>query len=250
MTILSVIFLLWFIAPVFYRVINPGNILGIAICLILIFRFGFYKKYFKLKARLCSNTAVKVLWRAVQVCCIIFAVYAAAISGLMIYCSSIPPVENSTAVVLGAQVRNGKASTPLMQRINAGVKYLNENEDASAVVTGGQGDDEAMSEAECMLENMTGDGIDESRIYVEDKAENTEQNIKYSYEIIKENDLNKNLAVVTDSYHQLRARLIAKKQGINTQIGAINTINNMIGLLNYPTFFVREWIAIPVELLK
>jgi uncharacterized SAM-binding protein YcdF (DUF218 family) len=250
-TIIAIIFLVWFIAPVIlYRVINPGNILGILICLYFIFRFGFCKSYRKIRSAFRSKKIAKLFWNVANLCMVLFAVYAVVISGLMVYYSTIPPVESSTAVVLGAQVRNGKASALLQQRIDAGEQYLNSNKNSVAVVTGGQGDDEAMSEAKCMYDNITADGIKSDRIYMEDKAENTYENIKFSYNIIKENNLNKNLAIVTDSYHQLRARLIAYKQNINTKIGAVNTHNNKIGIINYPTYFVREWIAVPVELLK
>ena len=168
----------------------------------------------------------------------------------MIFAVNAPVNEESTAVVLGAQVKYGRPSVLLQQRINAAYNYLNENKNAKAVVTGGQGSDETISEGQCMYDTLVGMGIDKDRIFIEDKAENTQQNIKYSYDIIEKEDLNKNLAIVTDSYHQLRARLIANKQNINSDIGAINTENTFIGYITYPTYFVREWIAIPVELLK
>ncbi len=249
-TFIASIFLIWFIAPVYWRIINPGNILGMLICLYFIFQCGFHNKYMELRRFFRKKKATKILWNTVNICLCVFGIYAVAVSGLMLYFSSTAPAKNSTAVVLGAQVRKGKASVLLMQRIEAGEKYLESNKKAMAVVTGGQGSDEAISEAKCMYDNMVAHGINPERIYQEDKATNTYENIRFSYEIIKENNLNKNLAIVTDSYHQLRARLIAGKQSINTEIGAINTHNNTIGLINYPTFFVREWIAIPVEFLK
>lgn len=249
-TVLAIIFLIWFIIPMNYRVINPGNILGILICIYLIFRFGTSGLYSKLKDRFKANKVTKALWNIHNIFVTAFAVYAVIISGIMVFYASLPPAKGSTAVVLGAQVKNGVASAPLMQRIRAGESYLNENPESAAVVTGGQGEDEAMSEGLCIYQYMTEDGIEKRRIYIEDKAENTYENIKFSYEIVEKNNLNKNLAIVTDSYHQLRARIIAEKQNINTSIGAVNAQNNRIGLYNYPTFFVREWIAIPVELLK
>ena len=32
--------------------------------------------------------------------------------------------------------------------------------------------------------------------------------------------------------------------------GAVNTVNTRFGWFIYPSFFVREWIAIPVEIVK
>lgn len=249
-TAVSVIFLLWFLTPLCYGIINPGNLLGIVICLYLIFWCGFNRSYKRLKKRLCRRKVLRVLWKVFNICMTLFALYAVTISGLMAYSAAVPPKESSTAVVLGAQVKPYGPSVLLRQRINAAEGWLKDNPTAAAVVTGGKGSDEIMSEAQCMYECMTEDGVDKRRIYKEDKAKNTQQNIAYSYDIIEKNNLNKSLAVVTDSYHQLRARLIAKKQGISTPIGAVNTTNGFVGIVSYPTFFVREWIAIPAELLK
>lgn len=244
------IFLIWFILPVGFGVLNPGNILGIILCGILLIKFSFPKIYSMINCFLSGNKITKVLWNTGKVCFSLFCIYAVIISGLMIFAVNAPVNEESTAVVLGAQVKYGRPSVLLQQRINAAYNYLNENKNAKAVVTGGQGSDETISEGQCMYDTLVGMGIDKDRILIEDKAENTQQNIKYSYDIIEKENLNKSLAIVTDSYHQLRARLIANKQNINSDIGAINTENTFIGYITYPTYFVREWIAIPVELLK
>ena len=127
---------------------------------------------------------------------------------------------------------------------------MDNNSKSVAVLTGGQGDDEIMSEAQCMYENLVAAGISPERLYKEDQATNTEQNIKYSLKIIQDNGLESDIAVVTDSYHQLRARIIAAKTDDSVKVSAVNTKNNYIGISAYPVYFVREWIAIPVELFK
>ncbi len=252
-TVAALIFLIWFITPfLMFRILNPGNILGILICLFLIFRFGFQKYYYSVKEFFFRIKLTKILWRIMSVLIALFAVYAVVISGLIIAFSLKAPATNSspTAVVLGAEVKPWGASALLQQRIDAAEKYLKANPKASAVLTGGQGKNEPMSEAQCMYENLIKQGVSPDRLFLEYKATNTKENIEFSYTIIKDKELNDNIAIVTDSYHQLRARIIAKKQGINSDIYAVNTQNNQIGLLCYPTMLVREWIAIPVELIK
>lgn len=249
-SVLSCIFLIWFILPVGYGIVNPGNILGVILCGILLFKFAFPNKYCLFDKLMKNNKITKALWSTGKICFTLFCIYAVTISSLMVFASLAPIKENSTAIVLGAQVKYGRPSVLLQQRINAAFDYLNENKNAKAVVTGGQGSDEALSEGQCMYDTLVDMGIDKESIFIEEKAENTQENIKYSYDIIEKENLNKSLAIVTDSYHQLRARLIANKQNINSDIGAINTENTFIGYITYPTYFVREWIAIPVELLK
>lgn len=249
-TVIAVIFLIWFISPLFFGIKSLGSIIGILICTALIFRFGFALVYDSIKMRLLTGTAGTVLVRIVQIGATAFLIYAIVVSVFMIYAMNVKPEKNDTAVVLGAQVKPWGPSTLLRQRIDAARLYLEENTASSAVLTGGKGDDEIVSEAQCMFENLVDVGISPDRLYKEDQASNTEQNIRYSLAIIKDNDLPRDIAVVTDSYHQLRARIIAAKTDKTVKVSAVNTKNNHIGLSAYPAFFVREWIAIPAEIIK
>ena len=164
----------------------------------------------------------------------------------MIYFACQPPAENATAVVLGAQIKDSGPSVMLWGRINSAEKYLESNENVFAVLSGGQGDDEPMSEAQAMKKILEDKGIETQRLYMEDKSTNTTENMKFSMQIIEENNLNNDLAVVTDSFHQLRVRIIARLLGIEGEIGSINSDTRFIYL---PTFAVREWCAIPNQIL-
>lgn len=196
---------------------------------------------------LCFKTGfTHILFVVVNVCFIIFAVYGALVSGAMVFCASQAPTENATAVVLGAQVKPWGPSTILRGRINAAEEYLNENPDTCAVLTGGKGDDEPMSEAQSMYETLVGKGIESNRLYQEDKATNTTENFKYSLEIIEENGINEDLAIVTDGFHQLRARIICMQLGIKQNVGAVSADTSLKYL---PVFAVREWFALPYQVL-
>ena len=242
--------LLWFIMPSVYGVFHIGNTAGILISCAVIFRFGFAGVYTKLKEAMLSHVPTMIIMRIIQTGAIAFIAYAVVVSSFMIYAMNKAPTDNATAVVLGAEVKPWGPSVLLQQRIDAAEKYMNDNPDASAVVTGGKGSNEIISEGQCMYDVMTADGIAPDRVYVEDKAANTYQNIRFSLDIINENGLDRDIAVVSDSYHQLRARIIARKADSGITVGAVNTKNNQIGIAAYPSYFVREWIAIPVEFFK
>ena len=203
-----------------------------------------------MKDKLCDKRSSKLLLRVIQISASIILLYCITVSAFMVYAMIPCESDNATAVVLGAQVKPWGPSALLQQRIDAAIDYLALNPDASAVVTGGKGDDEPVSEAECMRENITASGISEDRIYTEEQATNTDENIRYSLKIIEENGLNSDIAIVTDSYHQLRARIIAHKVNREISISPIITKSNFTGIIAYPTYFVREWIAIPVEIIK
>ncbi len=244
---LSAIFFIWFLLPVLvYGILIPYNFFGMVACL-LIFLF-YYKRGLALflKHAFYSNKITKAIWKAGKGFIWIFAFYALIISIIMGIFASIPPAENASEIILGAKVIGTQPGLTLNARVKAGEKYLNENRDSICIVTGGLGDDDQITEAQCMYNILTEDGIDKSRIYLEENARNTKENIEYSYKIIKEKNANKNIAIVTDGFHQARARLIAKKQGIEGSIGAVSSETPIILL---PTYWVREWFGLPFEFI-
>ncbi len=253
-SVIAAVFLIWFILPaVMFRIINPGNLLGVLICMCLLFRFAFAKAYFRLKERFYSKKVSRIVFRIIMACAAIFGVYAVVISGLMVRSAlNAPPKDNAgrTLIVLGAQVKPWGPSVVLQQRIDAAEKFLSENENTNAVLSGGKGADEPVSEARSMYDNIN--IKDKSRLFLEDKSTDTRENLKFSKRIIEENSLSPTPVIVTDSYHQFRAQLIARKEGFGAADGvyAACTENGRVGLILYPTFFVREWIAIPAEIIK
>lgn len=246
---LSVLFLALFIGTMLSRIINIGSIFGsiLCVCTFLFFKYRFY--FVLLKQWFYKKKALKWVWRTVKAGTYAFILYAAAATVIILACSLASPETDATAIVLGAQVKSYQdgtygPSSMLQKRINAAYVYLTENPKADCIVSGGQGSNEPISEALCMYNELVEMGIDRSRIYMEDRSTNTEENLNFSYQIIEENNINKSLAVVSDGFHQARARLIAHKLGLSSPMGAINADTNVVYL---PTFLVREWFALPFE---
>lgn len=118
-------------------------------------------------------------------------------------------------LVLGAQWKRSGPSEVLRFRLDAAAKYLKENPDAIAIVSGGQGSNEPISEAEGMKQYLEMKGIDGSRIRMEDQSTNTYENMKFSAKLIE--DKRKRVVVVTNNFHVFRALRLAKKQGYNAE---------------------------------
>lgn len=250
--VIAAVFLIWFIIPVIWGIWHIGCLVGILLCSAMLFRTCYSKVYHRIKNRMCKNRATKILLRFIQIGAITVVVYCTVVSAFMAY-AMIPQncSDNATAIVLGAHVKKSGPSSVLWQRIDAGEDYLNEHPDAVAIVTGGQGDNEPISEAQSMYDNMIKDGIDPERIYREAQATNTDENIRFSLKIIEDHGLDRDLAVVSDSYHQLRARIIAHKNDRSLHITPVNTKNTRpAAIAAYPSYFVREWLAIPIEIIK
>lgn len=127
-------------------------------------------------------------------------------------------------LVLGAGLNGEKPTRPLQLRIERAYRYLISSPDTIAIASGGQGDDEVISEAEAIKNGLVELGIEPSRILLEDRSTSTEENIIYSYEIINKDIANRKAAegkdssnitvgIVSNSFHIYRASLIAKYQG-------------------------------------
>lgn len=153
-------------------------------------------------------------------------------------CESVPE-SNSTVIVLGCRVKNGRPSLMLRDRLNAAYEYLEKNPDSICIVSGGKGADESISEAECMYKYLVNKGIDEKRLIKEDKSKTTYENFEFSAKIIKEKSLSNSVAVVTNDFHEYRASLLAKKLSLDFGSVPSKTVYYM-----YPVNYVRELFGI------
>lgn len=141
-------------------------------------------------------------------------------------------------VVLGAKVNGTSPSRTLRERIDAAAEYLNAHPDAIAVVSGGQGADEGISEAECMFNGLTERGIAPDRIRMEDKATSTWENLNFSLDLIEaETGVRPTkIGLVSSEFHLFRAALLAKECGVET-VGIPGKTGDFIHFFNY---YLRE----------
>ena len=238
---ISVSMILWYIKSVIF---NIGTVLGSLFFAFIAAVCIFWDKISELIRKMKQKKTTRILYR---VLCILFAlmlIWITVILGAMTYFANKPPEENATVIVLGCQVRGYNPSLLLMKRIETAFAYLQANPDAKCIASGGQGSDENISEAECIKEYLVSMGIDENRIYIENKSVNTNENIKFSAEIIKKNGLNENMAIVTDGFHEMRAAIIAKRLGY--ECGAVSSKTP----IKYASAFTtREIIALTATLI-
>lgn len=118
-------------------------------------------------------------------------------------------------IVLGCQVNGTQPSRMLRQRLDAAVHYLNTNPDTDCIVTGGKGNGENLSEAQCMYNYLTAAGIDPSRITMEDQATSTMENLRYSMEYLEPNA---EIAIVSNEFHLYRAGQMAQSLGLEPHL--------------------------------
>ena len=82
------------------------------------------------------------------------------------------------------------------------------------IVSGGQGADEPISEAESMRRYLVALGMPNEVIKLEDKSTNTQQNMEYSKAIMDAEGYHSAL-IVTSDYHLWRALQLAQRAGIS-----------------------------------
>jgi hypothetical protein len=117
---------------------------------------------------------VRIIRRIFTICLCIGLLVVGITEAFILEASLGDPQESCEyLVVLGAKVRHDGPSVSLMDRIRGAYNYLSSHPDVIAVVSGGQGADEPMSEAQCMYEHLVSMGIDQDRIWIEDRAAST-----------------------------------------------------------------------------
>lgn len=114
-------------------------------------------------------------------------------------------------IVLGAHVDGTRLTLALLERSRRALEYLKANPGTKAVLSGGKGKGEKISEARAMYDYLTANGIEGSRLILEDRSVNTKENLSFSLEKI--GDLSASVGVVTNNFHVFRGVAIGKKCG-------------------------------------
>lgn len=233
---LGTLLFVWFMAPLFMKgLFNLGTATGMAVSVILIL-YGIFQRrihlfVMHLKENKVGNVFVWVL--GLLVVALVITVVAETI--LMAKSAMHKPPENTTAVVLGCSVKGSKPSRILAERLDAAYEYLTENEQAACILSGGQGEGEDISEAECMYQYLINRGIDASRLIKEDTSRNTQENLANSMKLLNQHGLGENITIITSEFHEYRANAMAKKLGLNSYSTPSHTF-----FLYFPTYYVRE----------
>ena len=116
----------------------------------------------------------------------------------------------SAVIVLGAGVNGETPSLSLSTRIDAAAEYVKTHPGVPVVLSGGQGEGEDITEAECMRRALAARGVDADCLYLEERSTNTRENMLYSRGLLESLgvDTEKCVAIVTSDYHLCRARLL------------------------------------------
>ena len=211
---------LWLLVPLgiiyyFCKFVLPGYSFTALVCLCLAAVILFYTampflgQHFPGLAKVLTLGVTALLVLGLCVCAVTEALIVRASFGD-------PQEQVDYVVVLGAKVRDDGPSVSLWDRIYAARDYLEAHPHTVAVLSGGKGKDEPMSEAQCMFTELLALGIEPGRLWQEDKAESTWENIRYSLDLIQKETGARptKIGVLSSEYHLFRASLFAKKNQV------------------------------------
>lgn len=235
----------WFLIPfILHRILNIGNITGIII-FVCLFVYGIKMQNVNDWISKKSKSKIgKMLLGFFGLAITIISILVFIFSYNMILAANKGPSGNPTVIVLGCRVYGDRASLMLIERLDAAYEYLSENNDAVCILSGGQGAGEDITEAECMYRYLVEKGIQPKRLYKEENSTSTRENLAFSSEIIEENNLNRDIAIVTNEFHEYRAGKVAKTLNLN-----FTAISGKTAWWLFPTYYVRELYGIMYEII-
>ncbi len=195
------------------------NVLGIILSFLLVGGLAFI---FLTGNASGSRTEVMIHDLAVGLAVILYLYFESMIIGVIIasaiavHCE--PDPDKDFIIILGCGIRRDGTPTPLLRgRVDRAVAFRNRQltetgKDLRFVVSGGQGPDEVISEAECMKNYLLTQGIPEERIILEDKSTDTAENMLFSKEkIAQAGGADGKIAYSTTNYHVFRGGLKARR---------------------------------------
>lgn len=120
-------------------------------------------------------------------------------------------------LILGCRVRGDEPEPTLAMRIQKAAEFLSEHKNTIAICCGGiVHPDQTKSEAEAIKDGLVKDGIEESRILLEDQSTTTKENFSNAKKIIDGMKFQKEpkIAFLSSEFHLMRSLYIAKRTGV------------------------------------
>ncbi len=206
---------------------------------ILMMLYGIKRE--QISACIDKNKYLKKAFMIIKICFFGFLAGVIVIEGIIIGFPKHDTSNSDYILVLGAGLKDGyNPSAILRYRLNAAIECSEEHKNiGKIVVSGGQGIDEMISEAEAMKKYLVDNGISENRILVEDESRNTAENFEFSKKIIEKDSgrpiEESEIKIITTDFHAFRSSFLAKRHDYRN-------------VTNYSSKTV--WYLIPISYLR
>lgn len=150
-------------------------------------------------------------------------------------------------VILGCQVKSWGPSILLQDRLDKALDYLEEHPDMTVVVSGGQGPDEHVTEAQAMYDYLVAHGVNGEQILLEEESHNTVQNLKYTRELLESEgyDLTADIVVVSNGFHLTRVQMLWERVW-----GSGDNLSTLAAPSSHVPSRLKMYIREPIALVK
>lgn len=176
-------------------------------------------------------------------------VFVAFLVYSVVYARTTEAVRPAALVVLGSRVFGDKVPPLLASRLDRALQlyraYAATGPAPLLVPSGGKGDDENVAEGATMAAYLVEHGADPADVRPEVNARNTRENLVLAAEVQRAAGRPGPVLAVTSSYHVLRAAVLAREVGSDTQVVGAPTARYYV-----PSAFLREFVAVVVEHLR
>ncbi|MFD9335873.1 YdcF family protein [Streptomyces sp. NPDC060028] len=148
-------------------------------------------------------------------------------------------------VMLGAGLIGGDRVPPLLaSRLRKGqqiyeAQLARGGRPPVLLVSGGKGSDEKVPEARAMADWLIEQGVPQEHVVLEDRSTTTEENMRFSRELMTAHDPHYRCVVVTNDFHAFRAAMMARKARVNGQV-----LGSPTARYYWPSATIREFVAV------
>lgn len=224
--VLGILLFFWCFLLVFAGIFNIGSLTGMVVGALLVLYGAAPQLFTSLPWQL--QTVIKLI-------VLVIAALTVSITAVMVSAILQPAAEADTVIVLGCKVDRNGPSRMLRERLDAADNYLERHPDAIVIVTGGKGRDEPEPEGDAMQKYLVQKGIDQNRIYIENKSTSTRENLLNAADIMQKHNLSSPALIVTNEFHVLRAQMIARSIGMHA-----STLPARTAAFYFGPYFIRE----------
>ena len=143
-------------------------------------------------------------------------------------------------MVFGCHTNGYTPGSTLKLRLDEAYRLLDALPDSICIVSGGQGSNETVSEADSMKRYLCGLGVDPERIYTEDASHSTSENIRFTKEALAEYGIEPERIIgVSTAFHLPRIEMLSRRHGLPMSVCAAPSPN----FANYYVSMVREYLS-------
>ncbi|PYC74514.1 hypothetical protein C7C46_24205 [Streptomyces tateyamensis] len=219
---------------------RPANLLSLLAGAAILGTLGLLAAAAQVDSGLLRAVATTVLFLAGYLCFLFacFVGYAALYQQVAVR----RPVD--FVVVLGAGLTDGSAVPPLLaSRLDRALALYRHQRargrSPDLLVSGGKGSDEQVPEAEAMADYLRRRGVPDSHLVQECASTSTEENLKFSRELMERLRPGSSCVIVTNDFHAFRAAVLARRAGVRGEAAGSPT-----AAYYWPSATLREFAAV------